>query len=304
MEKRNRKDRYIFTIILFVIFLFLLFPLYHLYKENNNLNNDIKIIKEELNKYNKELDDKEKEINQLNDDIIFYNDLINQSKNIKQEYINKIVLLEDKIMNNESDIKIAYLTFDDGPYLATSNLFLDFLEENDIKATFFYLEKGEETYPIYQRIIDSGHTLANHSASHRLSPENSIYRSVEIFKEDVLENKRFIQNNFNYTTNVFRFPGGSPQAGGLLNECIGAIRDLGYGYIDWDITTGDGKNSGTVEEYIHGVIDNYQPYKICTVLMHDYSNNTLTALPTIVETLRNDNYIFLPLFYESHKIKK
>lgn len=304
METRNRKNRSISTIILLILLLFSFGALYYFYSSYQKDLNSINVLKAEENRLKEEIALKDKNINDLNGDINFSLDLKNQAIQIKEEFFNKASELENKIINNESDARIAYLTFDDGPYLATSMNFLDFLDQEDIKATFFYLAKGEETYPIYQRIIDSGHTLANHSATHRLKKEISIYRSVDIFKADVLENKEFVQDNFAYTTNIFRFPGGSPTAGAIKNDCINALRDMGYGYVDWDITTGDGSNSGTVEEYIHGVIDNYQPYNVVVVLMHDYSVNTLSALPTIVETLRNDGFIFLPLFYDSYKIIK
>lgn len=38
---------------------------------------------------------------------------------------------------------------------------------------------------------------------------------------------------------------------------------------------------------------------IYVVLMHDFNRNTLGALKTIVNTLREENYVFLPLFKES-----
>ena len=33
--------------------------------------------------------------------------------------------------------------------------------------------------------------------------------------------------------------------------------------------------------------------------MHDWKQNTLDSLDSIITTLRNDNYLFLPLFKES-----
>ena len=45
---------------------------------------------------------------------------INEQR-LKDEYFNNINLLEQKILNNETDVKIAYLTFDDGPYVLTTN---------------------------------------------------------------------------------------------------------------------------------------------------------------------------------------
>ena len=220
----------------------------------------------------------------------------------KAEFFRHAKELEDKVRNGESDVKIAYLTFDDGPYRDTTGTFLDILQQYDILATFFYLEKDGRD-DLYQRVIDSGHTLANHTASHDLS-SGGIYRSVDTFIADVQENRSFIQDRFGYTTTILRFPGGSSQARDLKGPIVERLREMGYGYVDWDTTTGDGRNSGTVEEYIHGVLDVSADYSINVVLMHDYSVNTHKALPTIIEGMQEQGYIFLPLFYDSYKIKK
>jgi peptidoglycan/xylan/chitin deacetylase (PgdA/CDA1 family) len=38
--------------------------------------------------------------------------------------------------------------------------------------------------------------------------------------------------------------------------------------------------------------------------MHDYSKETLKALPEIIEGLEEQGYIFLPLFYESLAVNR
>ena len=63
---------------------------------------------------------------------MFLKKSINNLKDIRK--------LEEKIQSGESDKKIAYLTFDDGPYLKTYQV-LDILKENDVRATFFVLGK-------------------------------------------------------------------------------------------------------------------------------------------------------------------
>ncbi|MBQ1810854.1 MAG: polysaccharide deacetylase family protein [Erysipelotrichaceae bacterium] len=244
----------------------------------------------------------EEQIAALNGEIGSYADVAEKNRQERELFYSKAKELETKVLNGESDVKIAYLTFDDGPYWDTTHIFLDILDEYDIKATFFYLLK-EDHDDIYQRVIDSGHTLANHSASHNLYG-NAIYASVDTFIGEVEENRQFIQDKFGYTTNILRFPGGSPQARDLKWPIVERLREIGYGYVDWDTTTGDGKNSGTVEEYIHGVLDVSADYDVMVVLMHDYSVNTYKALPTIINGLKEQGFIFLPLFYESDKILK
>ena len=40
------------------------------------------------------------------------------------------------------------------------------------------------------------------------------------------------------------------------------------------------------------------------ILFHDYSNITLSTLPEVIEYLRDNNYVLLPLFYESKMVNK
>ncbi|MBQ9931765.1 MAG: polysaccharide deacetylase family protein, partial [Firmicutes bacterium] len=61
-----------------------------------------------------------------------------ESADLKTEYAQNIRALEEKILAGESDVKIAYLTFDDGPYKQTEQ-YLAILDQYDIKATFFVI---------------------------------------------------------------------------------------------------------------------------------------------------------------------
>ena len=40
------------------------------------------------------------------------------------------------------------------------------------------------------------------------------------------------------------------------------------------------------------------------ILFHDYNYITLEALPEVIEYLKDDNYVLLPLFYESRMVNK
>ena len=115
----------------------------------------------------------------------------------------------------------------------------------------------------------------------------------------------FILKETGIKTNILRFPGGSNQAKGLKTSIIKEISNMGYGYVDWDLETGDGKKiAPTIKESIDNVLNKTNDRDIVVILMHDYSSITLSALPSIIEGLEKQNYIMLPLFYESVKVKK
>ncbi len=187
---------------------------------------DYKSLKEEKAIVSKELETKEQELAAVNAEyeeisrsLSYYTDMEDNLTRTKEDYFSMVADLEQKIINGESNVKIAYLTFDDGPYYL-SEQFLDVLDRYDIPATFFYLMKCKETgfeepdefYDgIYRRIIASGHTLGNHTSIHKFGP-TGVYSSVDAFKKSVIDNKNFIYDRYGYTTNVFRFPGGSDTA--------------------------------------------------------------------------------------------
>ena len=71
-------------------------------------------------------------------------------------------------LGNVKENKIAF-TFDDGPNPHATLKIMDILEKYNIKGTFFVLGKNVEKYPeIIKEIEKRGHTIGNHTYSHRV----------------------------------------------------------------------------------------------------------------------------------------
>ncbi len=63
--------------------------------------------------------------------------------------------------------KKLYLSFDDGPHPTITPFVLDELKKYNAKATFFCIGDNVKEYPgTYQRYIDEGHAVANHTNHH------------------------------------------------------------------------------------------------------------------------------------------
>ena len=61
----------------------------------------------------------------------------------------------------------VYLTFDDGPIPEATPFILDTLRDEGIKATFFCVGDNVRKYPeLFQRILDEGHQVGNHTHNH------------------------------------------------------------------------------------------------------------------------------------------
>lgn len=277
--------------------------LVYYYVNANRLTNINEELKKDIETFNSIKANNQSKLDHLSVMYKEVEDVDTSLKEAKDSYF-KLAKEADERARNGANFKVCYLTFDDGPYSKTTPLFLDVLKEKDVLGTFFVLKK-DNLDDLYRRIRDEGHTLANHTASHKI--KNGIYRSEEAFIDDIKENDDFIYNLLGVKMDVMRFPGGSPQAtySGLnKSSLVNKLVDMGYGYIDWTLTTGDGEANLSPDEFLHNVVDKSGNYNVITVLMHDYSKNTALCLGEMIDILRERGYIFLPLSYGSPAVRK
>ena len=169
----QRKTKIIFAIV-FIIEILAIFLITFGILYFDNQNKELSTKKDELASI---ITNSKKDYDEYLQDYEFYVNIDSKLEALYDEYYTNIAKLEEKIEAGESDRKIAYLTFDDGPYKLTDKV-LDILKENNIKATFFCIGKTEVDDK-YQRIVNEGHVLANHTYSHAIT--KGLYNSVESF---------------------------------------------------------------------------------------------------------------------------
>ena len=284
MEPRSNK---IFKVIIsfeIIISVCLLILFYYLNSNNNELKNIIDNIENKISKFD--------EYEEIDKNLSFYQNIDLELENKYNEYYDNISLLEKKINDGKTDVKIAYLTFDDGPYDLTSQV-LDKLKENNIRATFFVLGKNgyDETY---RRIVREGHTLGNHTYYHNIG--KGLYNSADGFMDQVNKLENYLFDLTGYRTTLVRFPGGSDTAGELKEPIVNKLHEKGYNYVEWTCETGDGSSKKLSQKDTYSwFIDTLGNQKIMVLLMHDYNHSTFNDLQRIIDYLKNNNYIFLPL---------
>ena len=192
--------------------------------------------------------------------------------------------------------KIAYITIDDGPSRAITPKILDLLEAEGIKATFFVLPHNKLD-DIYQRIIDEGHEIGNHSYSHKYS---SLYssRDIEMFRDDVIQARDYIYDKFGYLTVSYRFPGGPMgRSASVIEPRREILKELGYNEFAWSVDTGDARAGNTdksADALVYNVLHYTRNREKLIILMHDTQSRrtTLEALPRIIQGLREQGYTF------------
>lgn len=282
---------------------------YNKYMKYNKILKDNKELNIKLSTLNKEYEEEEKIKSNLQDEENSLNNKEEEIVKLKEEVFSLASNLEEKITNNESSYKIAYLTFDDGPYHSTDEV-LDILDNYKVKATFFtigldkdicYDDNNYSCAETYKKEVDRGHTIANHTYTHAIW--RGLYSSTTSFINDVKRQEKLIEERTGYKTNIVRFPGGSSTAGNLKNSITNELKNMGYGWVDWTAQDGDGgyvpNTTVAWTNFTNSINENIE-----VVLFHDYSKITISILPKAIEYLQENNYIILPLFYNSIKVNK
>ncbi len=203
----------------------------------------------------------------------------------------------DSIDNEE---KIVYLTFDDGPS-KTTQVVLEILKQEDIKATFFVMaaSNNEQYLPLVSTIVEQGHIIGLHTCSHQYE---DIYQSSEAFWQDIENLKEKLSPYGVVNSTVLRFPGGSSNTinrqysgGDLMTTLKEQALEKGYSYFDWTVDSKDAIGGSRDAQSVYSrVIKQAQGQNSCIVLMHDTNatSESIKALPDIITWFKNAGYTF------------
>ena len=188
----------------------------------------------------------------------------------------------------QSNEKVIYLTFDDGPTPEITNWTLNTLKKYNAKATFFCIGNNIEKHPdIFQNILDEGHAIGNHTFNHVKGWKTKIKN----YLEEVHKAQKIIKFHESSSVNLFRPPYGqiTPKQGKKLIE-------KGYKIIMWDVLSFDWDKSVMPETCLNNVIDKTVNGSI--IVFHDSikaSKNMQYALPKVLDYFSGKEYTFKSL---------
>jgi peptidoglycan/xylan/chitin deacetylase (PgdA/CDA1 family) len=150
------------------------------------------------------------------------------------------------------DTEKVFLTFDDGPVPEATPWVLDILKEADIKATFFCVGENVKKYPeIYQRILDEGHTVGNHTFNH--------LNAWKTDSKEYFDNIKLANNEID--SKLFRPPYGK------LSPKLSKKIEKDYDIIMWDILSGDFDSNISGEKCLTNVTSKAREGSI--IVFHD-----------------------------------
>lgn len=201
------------------------------------------------------------------------------------------------IWDKDTNEKVVYLTFDDGPIPNVTDFVLNTLKSFNAKATFFCIGDNIDKHPaIFEQIKTDGHAIGNHTYNH--------------LKGWKIDDKTYVDNFWKCQeltdTNLFRPPYGRIKKSQIRKLVTSyelqvtsnpnsqpAIRNSQLNIVMWDVLSGDFDLNLSSEKCYQNVIKNVRNGSI--IVFHDSLkawDRLQYALPKSMEYLLANGYRF------------
>jgi len=180
----------------------------------------------------------------------------------------------------QTDRKVLYLTFDDGPHAAATSFALEQLRKYRARATFFCIGKNVIAEPdVYKSILTGGHRVGNHTMNHL----NGWKTPDKLYLADIEKARALIDSD------LFRPPYGRISAFQIKN----LTQILKYKLIMWDVLSGDFDPAVDGKKAAENVIKKAGPASI--IVFHDSAKSykkIQEALPDVLAYFSDRGYSF------------
>ncbi len=188
-------------------------------------------------------------------------------------------------LGNAED-KVIYLTFDCGYENGYTEAILDALKKHNVQATFFVVGHFVESAPdIVKRMVEEGHTVANHTYHH---PDMSSISDINSFKKELDD----VANAFKELTGTEMAMYYRPPQGKFSTENLQMAKELGYAtffwslaHVDWDVN-----NQPSHESSMEKLTKRIHPGAI--VLLHNTSKTNSEILDQLLTKWEEMGYTF------------
>jgi peptidoglycan/xylan/chitin deacetylase (PgdA/CDA1 family) len=198
------------------------------------------------------------------------------------------------IPNSENKV---FLTFDDGPTPEVTEWVLDQLKQYNAKATFFCIGNNIEKHPaIFQKVLEEGHAIGNHTFNHLKGWKTNTKEYVENVKlcqNQILNHKSQILNPKSLIPYLFR-----PPYGKIKPSQSRILRRMGYKIIMWDVISMDFDQTISKEKCLENVLKNVTSGSI--IIFHDSvkaEQNLRYVLPKTLAFLKEKGFVCAAIDY-------
>ena len=177
--------------------------------------------------------------------------------------------------------KKIFLSFDDGPHPEHTGFVLDELKKYNALATFFCIGNNVKQYPeMFQRIIDEGHAIGNHTQNHI----NGKKAEDREYINEVTEAAQYIDSP------LFRPPYGRLTR--FREKLLSGMKPP-YQIIMWTVLSGDFDPSGSCENCFENIL--FKAGNGSIVVFHDSekaAEKMRYALPKVLQSFSNKGFSF------------
>lgn len=182
--------------------------------------------------------------------------------------------------------KEVVLTFDDGPWPERTPAVLKALSDQCLKATFFAIGKHATWHPeILKEVAAAGHTIGNHTWSHKDLARNPYASDIEQTKQEVEMGVSAVHMAVGGPTAPF-FRAPDLQHTTLL---INYLAERNMAIFSADVDSFDFK-AKKPEQVVKTVMTKLEKRGKGIILMHDFQRNTAEALPELLNQLKAGGY--------------
>ncbi len=190
------------------------------------------------------------------------------------------------IYNVQTNKKQVALSFDAAWGNEDTRKILDILKKYKINVTFFMTGGWVESYPDDVKAIKkAGHDLGNHSENHKHMPTLSTSEMCNELTKVTDKVKKLTGT----TMCLFR-----PPYGDYDNDVVKTARANHYYPIQWDVDSLDWKDYGA-DDIIKRVTEDSHLGNGSIILCHNGAKYTKDALDTLITTLQDKGYEFVPV---------
>lgn len=281
-------------------------------EENINIEDEIQLYKIAIK------ENQDKEVTIMDESIEKIKEKVLPPQPLEHEIVAGLYYYEDKEIDFKNNIT---LTFDDGPNfeeieiadtqgkitrMAISDLILDVLKENHIRAVFFINGKNllnhdgiqhPEAERVLERIINEGHEIGNHSFYHNnLTKEhyNDDTDDINDIIKDLMLTADTVNQilGYNYTIRYFRTPYAEP---GRNEKVDMAAKQMNYMQIVFQIDSLDWMITSSSNWAIENTLKHLRSFSANssggTILFHECSITALhlAEIIALIKELENKN---------------
>ena len=190
------------------------------------------------------------------------------------------------IYSVQTEEKKISISFDAAWGSQDFNQIMEILDKHNVKTTFFMTGEWVEKYPeCVQTLVEKGHDLGNHSATH---PDMTTL-SKEKQREEILAVHNAVKELTGYEMELFR-----PPYGAYNNDVIRTCYEVGYYPIQWDVDSLDWKDLSATE--IINKVCNHKDLDCGSIILcHNGAKHTAEALDEMLTNLKNQGYEIVPI---------